>query len=75
MERKIDKVGRVVIPMEVRKKLRWEEDDILEMEIGLNSITIFKKKKVCSLCEQNPIKIKFGETGICEDCLNKIKSL
>ncbi len=40
--RRIDELGRIVIPKDIRKKLRILEDDILELKIENNKLVITK---------------------------------
>ena len=40
--RRIDELGRIVIPKDIRKKLRFLEDDILELKIENNKLIISK---------------------------------
>ena len=42
MERKIDFLGRITIPKEVRSQLNWDDNDFLEMTISDDSL-IFRK--------------------------------
>lgn len=49
--RRLDDLGRIVIPMELRKNLNIEIGEPLEiLQVG-NKIQIFKRReKVCSIC-------------------------
>lgn len=42
MNRKIDELGRIVIPMEIRKKLDIQDNDTLNIEVKENSIVFTK---------------------------------
>lgn len=73
MVRKLDGVGRLTIPMEIRNKLHWEEKDSIKMEVKDNSLVLSKNQKMCSLCGTNPIDFKIEESGFCKSCLSKIE--
>ncbi len=42
MTRKIDALGRVVIPIDIRNKLEIKENDLLNIELKENSIFLNK---------------------------------
>lgn len=71
--RKIDVLGRIVLPAEYRKKTGM--DDLAEVQITEKDgkIIIEKLAPNCKICgtEQNLNK----EMEICEDCIAKIKAL
>ena len=69
MIRKLDELGRIVIPMEFRKKLNWnykDEIDIIEIEDGV----ILKKysRIQCKYCNNNVYK----KDKYCSKCGNKL---
>ena len=41
--RRIDDLGRVVIPKEIRKKLDWQEEDALKFYFDENNNLVLKK--------------------------------
>jgi AbrB family looped-hinge helix DNA binding protein len=45
MDRKIDWLGRVTIPKEVRKQLHLNDNDMLTLEVQGDSIVLSKKAK------------------------------
>ena len=72
IEREIDKLGRVVIPMEYRKKLGIESSSrvLISLENGVVIIGAIKRR--CTVCgEEIGVSQKFG---ICDGCILKIKS-
>lgn len=75
--RKVDELGRIVLPMELRRTLNINIKDPLEIFVDENSIVLKKYGKTCKFCgnnEQEQLK-KFGDTYICSDCIEKIKKL
>lgn len=70
--RKIDKLGRIVLPMDFRKALGLEGE--AEVVIGVigNTITVKGAESTCRLCgsAQNVSK----QLKICSGCIAKIKS-
>ncbi len=71
--RKLDHMGRIVLPAEYRKKTGI--DDLSEVRITEKDgkIIIEKLTPACKICgaEENIN----AEMGVCKDCIDKIKSL
>ena len=75
IERKIDELGRVVIPKQVRKQLGLETDDKLNVLVEGNRIVISKKGKMCVFCnEENGVSV-FKEQYICSKCKGEMEAL
>lgn len=71
--RKIDELGRIVIPKEMRKVLDIKHNDCIEISMKDSDIVLHKYENRCVFCgEVNP-KHKFQEKKICGYCLRKIK--
>lgn len=47
VKRKVDELGRIVIPIELRNKLNILEDDTLDIYIDRNSIVLKKEENTC----------------------------
>lgn len=69
--RKIDKLGRIVVPMEYRKKAGLDIDDEASITEENGRIIIQRKTPSCKICgsEENLDK-KFC---VCEKCLAEIR--
>ena len=73
IEREIDDVGRVVIPMEYRKKLGIEFNSKVLISFEDGTIIIRAKKETCALCGK---KIENDKSlRLCNECINKAKNL
>ena len=71
--KKIDSVGRVVIPVEVRTTLNWREGEQLLLEIKDDSLVIKKKEEQnCNLCGSQERLIKINNNWLCENCIAEI---
>ena len=69
--RLIDKLGRIVIPMEVRRTMRIKEGDPLELFIDQDRIIFRKYQIACALCgstEEQETMIEFGDALVCLKC-------
>ena len=74
MKRKIDKLGRVVIPKSLRNALGVGLDDEISMTLSEESIIISKAKGICALCSKEETFIQINNKQICKSCYKKIKS-
>ena len=73
--RKLDELGRVVIPKEIRNKLDIEEKDPIEIYIDGNSIILKKFESGCIFCNNSKDLSTFKDKLICSKCLDKITNL
>lgn len=71
--RKVDKMGRVVLPINYRKALRIKDNGEVVLEIKGNTITIKCSNEVCKLCGTDCSIIQ--DIGICKKCANRIKQI
>lgn len=71
--RQVDKLGRIVIPSEVRKNLGITEKSLLEIFID-NGMIILKKFEYggCILCGNTENLADHDGTKICKSCLVKM---
>lgn len=67
--RKVDDLGRVVIPIELRRNLDIEEKDGLEIFIDNEKIILRKYEPVCVFCgNANEITVFRGK-NVCKQCM------
>jgi AbrB family transcriptional regulator, transcriptional pleiotropic regulator of transition state genes len=73
--RRVDELGRIVIPKETREQLDICEKDSLEIFIdGEENMIIFKKYTPgCIFCGQLNQVYSFGDKLVCNDCLKEVK--
>jgi len=76
--RKLDELGRIVIPGDIREILGWGAGTRLEVEISditVKSITIREVSVCCSLCrKESEDLIKVEKGHVCLKCSAKIES-
>lgn len=73
--RKIDEVGRLVIPIEIRKKLDIDFFDEVEIFVDKDSVVIKKYEENCLFCGKNKNLVFYKEKTICNKCLKEIKNI
>ena len=72
--RKVDDLGRIVIPSELRTHFNIKNGDGLEISTDGSRIILQKTTPACIFCGAGDNVTVFGEKLICEDCIKKIKN-
>ena len=73
--RKVDELGRVVLPIELRRTLVINEKDALEIFVDGHQIILQKYEPACIFCQSNDDIVSFCGKNICRDCLSKLSKL
>ena len=71
--RKVDELGRIVLPISIRQNMDINEKDSLEIFTDDNKIILQKYQPACVFCKNADNIVFFNGKRICEDCLQKIK--
>ena len=70
--RKVDELGRVVIPIELRRTLDIEEKDSLEIYVDSDRIILRKYEPACIFCGSADDVANFKGKNICKSCLDSM---
>ena len=70
--RKIDELGRVVLPIELRRKMDISEKDSLEIYVEGDSIILKKYQPSCIFCGEPKNVIAFKGKNVCENCVQAL---
>jgi transcriptional pleiotropic regulator of transition state genes len=70
--RKIDELGRVVLPMELRRTLEIDIKDPLEIYVESDYILLKKYNPSCTLCGSMEDLNDYKGKKICKKCINKL---
>lgn len=73
--RKVDELGRVVIPKEIRDSQDITEGTPMEIYVEGSKVIIEKYKQTCSFCKNKKNLIEFMNQEICPQCLKNIKEI
>ena len=73
--RKVDELGRVVIPIEIRNQFNIAEKDPIEIYVDGSSIILKKYEPNCIFCGNTENLINYNDKLICEDCSKNISKL
>lgn len=70
--RQIDDLGRIVIPVELRRTLQIDKGDPLEIFIEGDSIILRKYEAACVFCGNVKDIVTFKDKNVCSHCLAQI---
>ncbi len=71
--RKVDELGRIVLPIELRRSLDIAERDELEIYVEGDCVILRKHEASCIFCGGAALR-KFQEKWICAECLQTLCS-
>ena len=76
MIRAVDKMGRVVIPKEIRRQLKVENDvDSFEIYMDGDKVVLKKYQPTCIFCDSLADSVEFGGYNVCTDCIEKLYNM
>ena len=70
--RKVDELGRIVLPSELRKSLGIDVKDSLEIYTSGDSVILKKYLPSCVFCGEANDITTFKNKNICKNCLKQI---
>ena len=70
--RKVDELGRVVLPCELRKTLHIGERDPLEIYTDGEKIVLKKYQPTCVFCDNVTDFVLYKGKNVCTGCINKM---
>ncbi|MCI8641326.1 MAG: AbrB/MazE/SpoVT family DNA-binding domain-containing protein [Clostridia bacterium] len=73
--RRVDELGRVVIPIEIRNQFNIVEKDPIEIYVDGSSIVLKKFEPNCIFCGSTKNLIEFKGKLICEKCSTNLANL
>lgn len=73
--RKVDELGRVVIPKEIRDMLNIVEKDLMEIFIDGDSIILRKYEESCIFCGNKKNLVTYKNKLICNKCIKTINKV
>lgn len=71
--RQVDQLGRIVIPMELRRTLGIVEKDSLEIYTEGDQIILKKYEPSCIFCNEAKDVINYRGKNICKRCLDDMR--
>ena len=70
--RHIDELGRIVIPIEIRKSFGLGEKDPLEISVKDETILLSKPQTVCVFCGRDDPLEEYRGRSICRLCIEEL---
>ena len=67
--RKVDELGRIVLPIEMRRTLDIAEKDTLEVYVEGDSIILRKYQDACVFCDSVRELVNYKGRCVCQDCI------
>ena len=72
-ETKVDKLGRIVIPISYRQKLKISAETELIIDCDNRCIRIMPIVNKCKLCDNDICEKR--DIPICDECITKVKEM
>jgi transcriptional pleiotropic regulator of transition state genes len=72
--RRIDQLGRVVVPAELRKMLGFNEGDVLEFSARGGELVLRRMEPSCAICGSGAGElVDLRDKHLCHDCVHEIR--
>ena len=73
--RKVDDLGRIVLPSELRRMLDIAERDELEIYMENDQIILRKYEPACLFCGSDRKLVSHNGKNVCRNCIRKLVEL
>ena len=70
--RKVDDLGRIVLPIELRRTLDIAERDEIEIYMENDKIILQKFEPACIFCESVRGLMSYRGKNVCQECVKKM---
>jgi transcriptional pleiotropic regulator of transition state genes len=70
--RKVDQLGRVVLPAEVRRRFGIRPGDMIEIAVDTDAILLTKVEDRCVFCADATELIEFSSKLVCGRCVSRL---
>ena len=72
--RKVDELGRIVLPIEIRRNLDIEERDPVEIYLDGDKIILQKFEPSCIFCGSARKLIQYQGKNVCQSCVKAMSN-
>lgn len=73
--RRVDELGRIVLPIELRRTLDIGEKEALEIFVDGGNVVLKKYRPSCVFCDSSKDISVFRGKNICPACLRELQAL
>jgi transcriptional pleiotropic regulator of transition state genes len=70
--RKIDELGRVVLPSEIRRVFGIREGDELDISVNGEQVILQKRRDLCLFCSAENPAVEYRGRMVCESCAGEL---
>jgi transcriptional pleiotropic regulator of transition state genes len=70
--RRIDELGRIVIPIEIRKRFGLTEKDPLEISVRQDTIVLSRPQGMCVFCGRTTELQEHRGRAVCQQCVTEL---
>ena len=71
--RKVDELGRIVLPIELRRTLNINIKDPVEIFVDNDAIVLKKHEDSCVFCGSTADIMKINGKNVCRNCIDELK--
>ena len=73
--RKVDELGRIVLPIELRRTLDIAEKDALEIYMDGSAIILKKYQPACIFCDNAKDVVVYKGKNVCSRCIKSLREM
>ena len=73
--RKVDELGRIVLPIELRRTLDIAERDELEIYLDDDKVVLKKYEPSCIFCSSSRDLVSYHGRNVCMECIENMNSI
>ncbi|MBI4730258.1 MAG: AbrB/MazE/SpoVT family DNA-binding domain-containing protein [Acidobacteria bacterium] len=73
VSRKVDDLGRIVLPAELRRSFDIREGDLIEISVKDEHILLAKVRSTCTFCGGSEGLRAYRDRPVCASCLAELK--
>ncbi len=70
--RSIDELGRIVLPMELRKTMDINSRDKLEIYVEGSNVILTKHQESCIFCGSSDDIVEYKNHSVCKKCIEDL---
>lgn len=72
--RKVDELGRIVLPIELRRTMNINEKDAIEIFVDGNRIVLQKYEPHCVFCGGTSDVSEYKDRMVCKKCIKQLNN-
>ncbi len=73
--RRLDSLGRIVLPKEIRDSLDIKEKDSIEIFVDGKNIVLRKYEPACIFCGSDDDTFEVAGKVLCKKCIDELRSI